>query len=532
VSNLVVQREVLDARVDCLARLCAEADNAEARLVYLLCELVDGDVGGGADERLALVLLGEVVDDGGGGDRLARAGGALHYRERLLQHRLDRKDLRVVKLWQPRSAEAPRQVDTHRRLLHLVAEQPVVDVAGHRGFVDSEGTQRSLHPIVGDGLPDHVDGEAVDQVDGRGGARLEFDADLLRGGEADDGAGGLPGFVRGVASVAEEEVVARDEAELILGLGEGEVGDALLVETNVPPHRDVLLRLGLLHVLVVVGLQLDQRPHDVLVLVGVLVAKLHGGGFRVGEDAVTTEGVVDARVWVCTPQLLKAIDLSNVDRARTRRLGVGRLLDEPLHQLLLLHERGPFSEVPVVLGVVHLDVAGEEHDKVLLDRDETELEDILGAGEEALQGDLAERRFLVEHDLVVLAADQVVDDARGGKAGGLVVAEPLASRDTLDDRGWGVEVGVGAGPVRELDRGRILLGLVVLDEIERGRASLRRARVHARVCVCPLVVLEPGVWIRVMLTHGTVVDSENVVAGEIALGVLILLDKKVVRLGL
>ena len=39
--------------------------------------MVDGDVGGGHHQHLPHALPGEVVDDGSGSDRLARAGGAL-----------------------------------------------------------------------------------------------------------------------------------------------------------------------------------------------------------------------------------------------------------------------------------------------------------------------------------------------------------------------------------------------------------------------------------------------------------------------
>lgn len=43
----------------------------------LLRELVDGDVGGGADENLAGVHLGEVVDDRSGRDCLSGSGRSL-----------------------------------------------------------------------------------------------------------------------------------------------------------------------------------------------------------------------------------------------------------------------------------------------------------------------------------------------------------------------------------------------------------------------------------------------------------------------
>ena len=62
--------------------------------MYLLRELVDGDVGWGADEDLPAGLLGQVVDDGGRGDRLARAGRSLDQAQRALQHRLHRVHLK------------------------------------------------------------------------------------------------------------------------------------------------------------------------------------------------------------------------------------------------------------------------------------------------------------------------------------------------------------------------------------------------------------------------------------------------------
>jgi hypothetical protein len=122
---------------------------------------------------------------------------------------------------------------------------------------------------------------------------------------------------------------------------------------------------------------------------------------------------------------------------------------------------------------VHLRVARQQHDQVLLDGHEAQLEDILRAGEEALEGDLAERRLLVQHYLVVLGAHQVVDDARGRQAGRLRVAEPLAGGRTLDDRRRAVDVAVGARPVRQIGR-RAGVGLhALLDKVERRGARLR-----------------------------------------------------------
>ena len=58
----------------------------------------------------------------------------------------------------------------------------------------------------------------------------------------------------------------------IVGLGEVEVGDAFLIESDVPSHHDVILGLRLFQLLVVIGLELHQRAKDVLILISILVA--------------------------------------------------------------------------------------------------------------------------------------------------------------------------------------------------------------------------------------------------------------------
>ena len=119
-------------------------------------------------------------------------------------------------------------------------------------------------------------------------------------------------------------------------------------------------------------------------------------------------------------------------------------------------------------GRINVDITRKEHNEVLLDRHESELEDILRAGEEAFQRDLAERRLLVQHNLVVARADKVVDDAARRQALLLVVAEPLARRDALDDRRRRVDVAVLAPPVRQLHLvGAIAARIVrVVDKVD------------------------------------------------------------------
>ena len=56
--------------------------------------------------------------------------------------------LRVVELWQPRGAEAFWQLALDDHLLHLVAQQLVVDVARHGRLVHRKRLHSSLHPVV------------------------------------------------------------------------------------------------------------------------------------------------------------------------------------------------------------------------------------------------------------------------------------------------------------------------------------------------------------------------------------------------
>lgn len=60
------------------------------------------------------------------------------------------ENLRVVEVRQPLCREALGQLALDDHILHLVAEQFVVDIARHGGLVHSEGLQRTLHPVTGE----------------------------------------------------------------------------------------------------------------------------------------------------------------------------------------------------------------------------------------------------------------------------------------------------------------------------------------------------------------------------------------------
>ena len=64
---------MVDGRGGRLATLGRNAHHPQPRFVDLLGQLIHGDVRRGADQDLSLVLLGEMVDEGGGSDCLAGA---------------------------------------------------------------------------------------------------------------------------------------------------------------------------------------------------------------------------------------------------------------------------------------------------------------------------------------------------------------------------------------------------------------------------------------------------------------------------
>ena len=74
----------------------------DAGAVNLLGELVDSNVARRAHQDLPLALLDQVVDNRGRGHRLARARRALDQAQRLLDHRLDGVNLRMVQFRQSR----------------------------------------------------------------------------------------------------------------------------------------------------------------------------------------------------------------------------------------------------------------------------------------------------------------------------------------------------------------------------------------------------------------------------------------------
>jgi hypothetical protein len=65
VRDLLVKRKERDGGIESFARLGSETNDFETCHVDLFTELIHGDVGWRADEHLAWVHLGQVVNDRG-----------------------------------------------------------------------------------------------------------------------------------------------------------------------------------------------------------------------------------------------------------------------------------------------------------------------------------------------------------------------------------------------------------------------------------------------------------------------------------
>lgn len=75
-----------------------------------------------------------------------------------------------------------------------------------------------------------------------------------------------------LSRIPQPELIAHRQPDLsTLQLRQPEPRHPLLIQPQIPPHTDIRLRLALLQPLIVVRLDLDQRPEDVLVLIRVLV---------------------------------------------------------------------------------------------------------------------------------------------------------------------------------------------------------------------------------------------------------------------
>ena len=139
-------------------------------------------------------------------------------------------------------------------------------------------------------------------------------------GNFDDVTNTFPSLMH-LARVAHSQFIASGKAHFTaFQLGQHEPCHPLLVQTKIPPHGNVGLRLALLESLIVVRLDFDQRSENILVLVCILIAQQDGLRFIIYAGLLK---ILERRFGVLAPQILEAVDLleRNLTRAQLFRLG-------------------------------------------------------------------------------------------------------------------------------------------------------------------------------------------------------------------
>mmetsp|Transcript_22974 Transcript_22974/g.59977 ORF Transcript_22974/g.59977 Transcript_22974/m.59977 type:complete len:287 (-) Transcript_22974:691-1551(-) len=283
-----------------------------------------------------------MVNDGRRRDCLAGTGRPLDQRERPLEHRFDGINLRMVQLRQTRSRKILRQLALQRLLLEFVPKKSMVDVPGHGGLIDGKVLHGILHPIKRDALPDVL----RHKVNGAVHRHLTFsnlEANLVGNavGQLDDGADSFPRLA--LALVPQRELVTHHDFHFV---AKTKVRHVLLVEPNIPSNSEIVKRVRLFGLFVVVRLKLDQWAKDVLVLVGIIVAKFYW------DDILVHSGLVEiiqrgARIFL--PELFQLVDLDGSNLACPILLQFRRELDEPRDESTVVNQRLPRPKIPALI---------------------------------------------------------------------------------------------------------------------------------------------------------------------------------------
>jgi hypothetical protein len=126
VCDLVMKRQECDGRIERLTRLGRKPHDFEPRGVDLFSELINSDVRRRADEDLAWVHLGEVINNRSRSNGFASARRSLDQADRLLKDAFDSIHLGVVELGQTRSGEAFGHLGTKNLRLELVTKEFVI----------------------------------------------------------------------------------------------------------------------------------------------------------------------------------------------------------------------------------------------------------------------------------------------------------------------------------------------------------------------------------------------------------------------
>ncbi|EUC33111.1 hypothetical protein COCCADRAFT_96921 [Bipolaris zeicola 26-R-13] len=148
-------------RLDILPGLCSYTNCLESSKVNTFAQLIDGNVGGCANQDLTTADLAKVVDDGGGRNCLSSTRRALNQTEWLLEDALYSIVLTVVELRKAWNAELAGNRNLHRGCCHFVTKQTVEDVARNTHLINSKRLHSMLHAVKGGSFPDIVGTEVV-----------------------------------------------------------------------------------------------------------------------------------------------------------------------------------------------------------------------------------------------------------------------------------------------------------------------------------------------------------------------------------
>mmetsp|Transcript_18544 Transcript_18544/g.43512 ORF Transcript_18544/g.43512 Transcript_18544/m.43512 type:complete len:278 (+) Transcript_18544:2345-3178(+) len=277
----------------------------------------------------------------------------------------------------------------------------MVQVTGHTRLVHCKSLHGRLHPVVSGALPNKVKAEAVRHINWHVRVAAKLQSNLLTAGELDNLPNAGP---RRAAIVSQPQLVTSHQTEFVVFFREHEIGNTLLVETNIPVNCQIILGLRLLHFLVIISFELNKWPKDILVLVRVLVSG-HDGLWLLIEAWFFE--ILESGAGILLPQLLQLVDLRGRNLACASLLLLRWHLHKPGEEAFVgIDQRQPLRQVPVhileTVGVQARLAAEQNHHRLRLGRNETKEKGVATTTVVALKNGLAQRTIGVKRNFLVL----------------------------------------------------------------------------------------------------------------------------------
>lgn len=149
----------------------------------------------------------------------------------------------------------------------------MIDVATYTLFVNGKRFHGCLHTVEACTFPNIVNCEIVSAFGRHLLWSLELEPDLVRSGIRNlyHVSSTFPGLSQ-LALIAKSKLIADCKFYITdLELWQEEPGNMLAIQTEIPSDNYAFLSLSLLQLLVVVRLDLDKWPEDVLILIRVVI---------------------------------------------------------------------------------------------------------------------------------------------------------------------------------------------------------------------------------------------------------------------